>query len=268
MDLDSDGDGERGVWSVDAKSRILEIRGQTVEDRSQKLAKCLEGWRRKGQFRVLDGWRGELYPVYERGTSSKWVLNMERAATPLFGVATFGVHMTAYVKDEEGIKVWVPTRARTKETYPGMMDNTVAGGLVSGERPLECLVREAGEEASLPEELVREKAKACGTVTYFYLRDKRAGGETGLCQPECQYVYDLELPASVVPMPRDHEVESFRLMTVSDVRLALGQGTFKPNCALVLLDFFVRHGILTPENEPDYIEIVSRIHRRLDFSAA
>lgn len=34
---------------------------------------------------------------------------------------------------------------------------------------------------------------------------------------------------------------------------------------LVLLSFFVRRGILTPENEPDYIEIVSRLHRRLEF---
>lgn len=34
---------------------------------------------------------------------------------------------------------------------------------------------------------------------------------------------------------------------------------------VVLLDFFIRHGILTPENEPDFIEICSRIHRRFEF---
>lgn len=33
----------------------------------------------------------------------------------------------------------------------------------------------------------------------------------------------------------------------------------------VLIDFFIRHGILTPENEPDYIEIVARLHRRFEF---
>lgn len=33
----------------------------------------------------------------------------------------------------------------------------------------------------------------------------------------------------------------------------------------VLIDFFIRHGLLTPENEPDYIEIMARLHRRFEF---
>jgi hypothetical protein len=46
-------------------------------------------------------------------------------------------------------------------------------------------------------------------------------------------------------------------------RLAAGQ--FKPNCALVLLDFFVRHGILTADNEKDYLQIVGRVRTGLSF---
>jgi hypothetical protein len=38
---------------------------------------------------------------------------------------------------------------------------------------------------------------------------------------------------------------------------------FKPSCAVVLLDFFIRHGILTAENEKYYAELISRIHRKL-----
>jgi len=83
-------------------------------------------------------------------------------------------------------------------------------------------------------------------------------------QPECQYVYDLELPESVVPKPSDDEVEGFELMNVEDVKEALRQGEFKPNCAMVLLDFFVRHGVLTAEDD-GYIELVARLHRRLEF---
>lgn len=45
----------------------------------------------------------------------------------------------------------------------------------------------------------------------------------------------------------------------------MAEGQFKPNCAMVLLDFFVRHAILTPDNEADYAEIVSRLHRKLPF---
>jgi hypothetical protein len=34
---------------------------------------------------------------------------------------------------------------------------------------------------------------------------------------------------------------------------------------LTTQDFFIRHGIITPENEPNYIEIASRLHRELEF---
>jgi len=127
------------------------------------------------------------------------------------------------------------------------------------------MVREANEEASLPETLVRERTKAVGAVTYFHIRDERAGGETNLLQPEIQYVYDLELPEDVVPKPSDDEVEEFYLWDVGKVKEALRDGEFKPNCACVLLDFFVRHGILTQGNERDYLEIVGRLHRRMEF---
>jgi 8-oxo-dGTP pyrophosphatase MutT (NUDIX family) len=146
-----------------------------------------------------------------------------------------------------------------------MLDNAVAGGIASGESPFESLVRECSEEASLEEVLVRERARAAGTVTYWYVRDERAGGETGLLQPEVQYIYDLELPEDVIPKPGDDEVEEFYLWSVEEVQEAMRRGEFKPNCSLVVLDFLVRHGILTEANERDFIEVVSRLHRRLEF---
>ena len=212
-------------------------------------------------FRVLAGWRNELYPIVGEGRDIK----MERAGSALFGIVTFGVHLTAYTRKENSLHIWVPRRARSKQTYGGMLDNTVAGGISAGEEPFESVVREAAEEASLPEKLVRKSTKACGTVSYFHIRDRRAGGETGLLQPEVEYVYDLELEPEVVPKPCDDEVESFQLWNVELVQQALARGEFKPNCAVVLLDFFVRHGVLTPENEKDYVEIISRMHRKLPF---
>jgi len=122
-------------------------------------------------------------------------------------VVTYGVHLTAYVKNESGIKIWVPRRSKTKQTFPGMLDNTVAGGIASGEDKFESLVREAMEEASLPEELVRREVKEGGQVTYLYVSGEKRGGEMGLMFPECQFVYDLELPVEVVPQVNDCEVE-------------------------------------------------------------
>lgn len=256
----------RGVpnWEVEDDARILYLTGgSNADERSKVVETTLLAMRETGHFKVLDKWRAELYAVYGKG--KELLFNVERSASALFGVVTYGVHLTAFTRKNGELKVWTPRRAKTKQTYGGMLDNAVAGGIASGESPFESLVRECGEEASLPEDLVRPNAKACGTVTYWYIRDERAGGETNLMQPEVQYIYDLELPEGTIPKPGDDEVEEFYLWSVEQVQEAMRKGEFKPNCALVMLDFFVRHGILTAESERDYIEIVSRLHRKLEF---
>ncbi|EOA87056.1 hypothetical protein ACJQWK_08744 [Exserohilum turcicum] len=256
----------RGIrnWEIDDDERILDlVTGSNAQERSKVVEMTLLALRQTGHFKVLDKWRGELYAVY--GRNKELLFNVERSASPLFGVVTYGVHLTAFTRKDGEMKIWTPRRARTKQTYGGMLDNAVAGGIASGESPFESLVRECAEEASLPEELVRSKAKACGTVTYWYIRDERAGGETNLMQPEVQYVYDLELPEDTIPKPGDDEVEEFYLWSVEEVQEAMRKGEFKPNCSLVVLDFLIRHGILTTENEKDYIEVVSRLHRKLEF---
>lgn len=264
----------RGDLEISDNVRAITAFQQVTEaERSAAVAATCDYWRSQKTFALLSGWRDELYPVY--GPNNELLFNVERSASPLFGVVTYGTHMNCYVRvsaeeqAKEGskydMKMWIPRRSRQKQTFGGMLDNGVAGGIASGEGPLESLVREADEEASLPEKIVSENVKAVGTVTYSYLREARAGGETGLVQPECQYVYDLELPASVIPQPQDGEVEEFYLWTIEEVQKHLSLGEFKPNCALVVVDFFMRHGILTKENEKDYDEIWRRCHRELEF---
>jgi 8-oxo-dGTP pyrophosphatase MutT (NUDIX family) len=255
-----------GIWKLNEEERhlILDIADSDLAKRNTLVAESLATLRKTNTFKVLEGWRDELYPVY--GPGRELILSLERSAAALLGVVTYGVHMTAFVRTSEGMKIWAPRRSDTKQTYPSMMDNTVAGGLSTGEKPFDCLIRECAEEASLPGEIAC-KAKACGTLTYFHVRDARAGGETGLLQPECQYIYDIELPEDVIPTPGDNEAVDFRLLSVDEVRAAMAEGRFKPNCALLLIEFLVRHGFITAD-EPDYIEIVDRCHRRLRFPMA
>jgi hypothetical protein len=78
----------------------------------------------------------------------------------------------------------------------------------------------------------------------------------------------LELPEDVILKPQDDEVEQFYLMDVDQVKNALFQEEFKTNSAVVMIDFFIRHGFITAENEPDYVEIISRMHRRLPVATA
>lgn len=238
---------------------------QIVATQNTIISETLTAARRGKSFIALNEWRDELYPIYG---SPLGTVSIERAGSGLFGIPTFGIHLTAYVEGKDGIQIWVPRRAKDKTTYPGMLDNTVAGGMAFGEEPLGSIIREATEEASFPEDVVRHGIKAAGTVSYFYIQDPREGEESGLLQPSIRYVFDLKVDADVVPKPGDSEVEGFSLWALDDLKKAVAEGQFRPSSTLVLLDFLVRHSILTAENEKDYIEICSRIHRKLPFQAS
>jgi isopentenyldiphosphate isomerase len=261
---------DTNYWIIDHDAKEIQLsypQGATGEDRlalqNRVIAETLAAAREGKQFKVLRGWRNELYPIYG---SRHGTVGIERAGSGLFGILTFGVHLTAYIEGKDGIQIWVPRRAKDKATYPGKLDNTVAGGMALGETPLETIIRESTEEASLPEDLVRSNIKAAGTVSYFYIQDPREGEESGLLQPSVRYVYDLKVDSNVVPEPGDSEVEGYSLWALDDVKKALEDGEFRPSSTVVLLDFFIRHNILNAENEKDYQEICSRIHRKLPFS--
>jgi isopentenyldiphosphate isomerase len=104
---------------------------------------------------------------------------MERCAAPLFGVLTFGVHLNGYTRTEQGqLKMWIAKRARTKPTWPGWLDNAVAGGIPYTLSVRESVIKEAMEEASLSMEIA-EKAVPVGAISYFTVSQR------GL-QPEIQ----------------------------------------------------------------------------------
>lgn len=228
---------------------------------NQAIDGLLDLARAKHIFPRLGRKRDEQFPI----VGARFDIGIERSASSLFGIIGQGAHMQVYTRTASGLKFWIPQRNPNKSTYPGMLDNTVAGGVAAGEMPFECLVREAAEEAAMPEEVVRRDARAAGTVTWFNISDERAGGELGLMNPGVLYVYDLEVGEDVMFKPVDDDVYAFHLMDTQEVMAAMARSEFKPVCALVMIDFFIRHGIMTAENEPDYVEIVSRLHRKLPF---
>ncbi|KAH7919390.1 hypothetical protein BV22DRAFT_1023067, partial [Leucogyrophana mollusca] len=193
-----------------------------------------------------------------------YAFDLERSACALFGVVTYGVHMTIYRDDDDGVKIWVPTRALTKQTWPGYLDNSVAGGLPSGMGPFESIVKESMEEASIEAQIVEKHAKSVGSISYFF-RNAR-----GWLQPEVEYLYDLRIPSGVdqspfQPKPLDGEVESFDLLPLDSVISKMRSGLFKANCALALIDFLIRHGHLTPDNDPHFMEIITRLHGSFQY---
>jgi hypothetical protein len=72
----------------------------------------------------------------------------------------------------------------------------------------------------------------------------------------------------VVPKPHDAEVKESYLMSPEEVIKALLQNEFKTNPGAVMMDFFIRHGLITADNERDYAEISMRLHRTLPFATS
>ncbi|KIW03655.1 uncharacterized protein PV09_04977 [Verruconis gallopava] len=207
------------------------------------------------KFEVLHGDHSEPYIV--QGVD--YPLHIERFTAPLFGIATRGAHMTAYTRTASGeIKIWVARRSPHLFTYPGKLDTTVAGGVKAHHTPFQCIVEESEEEAALERDLVSKTVRHVGVITYM-TKSKRSGA----VHPDVLFLFDIELPESVVPRPNDGEVSEFKLLTVDEIKEAMFAGEFKANCNLVMIDFFIRHGILTPENEQDYVQLQTRLHRKI-----
>jgi 8-oxo-dGTP pyrophosphatase MutT (NUDIX family) len=217
--------------------------------RTEAVGTALRALKAEGHF---PAWRGEAYPVGS-GWGAAPLFQMERACVPRFGVAAYGVHINGYVRRPDGLHMWIARRARDKPTYPGQLDNMIAGGQPVGLGLMENVVKEAKEEAGVPAALART-ARAVGAISYVH------AAADGL-KPDAMFVYDLELPAEFEPRNIDGEAESFMLLPVEEVmRITSDTAEFKFNCAVVNIDFFIRHGLISPE-DPDYVEILRGMHR-------
>lgn len=193
---------------------------------------------------------GEQYPVSPgRREDARFLI--DRACAPYFGVRAFGQHLNGFVRRSDGLHMWIGRRSADRKVYPNRLDNLVAGGLPWGLSLQENLSKECAEEAGMTATLA-EQAVAVGAVTYC------RASERGL-KPDVMYCYDLELPPSFEPRCHDGEVAGFYLWPVEQVaEIVRDSEEFKLNCNLVIIDFLVRHGLLTPEH-PDYLEIVQRL---------
>jgi hypothetical protein len=92
---------------------------------------------------------------------------------------------------------------------------------------------------------------------------------TSTGKPSCRYIisylYEMEFDKNVIPQPGSNEVETFTLITLDDVKVALMEGEFVANRAMVWLAYLIRHGVVTQENEPAFIDICQRMQRKHDL---
>ncbi|EGG03027.1 uncharacterized protein MELLADRAFT_38255 [Melampsora larici-populina 98AG31] len=207
------------------------------------------------------GWRDEKYTIYAPRSGSRIALQLERSGCQLFSFLTFGAHLTAYVIKDDQYHFWIPRRSSTKQTYPSMLDNTVGGGITAGESARETIIRECFEEASLSEEVVLKGLRSTGLISYAH---KNSDGWVSV-RPEVQYLYDLELSSNIIPKSNDGESIDYTLMSFDQLKISLLDCSheWKPNCALVLIDFFIRHGLIDDENEMDFMKICLKLKEQI-----
>lgn len=224
--------------------------------RSEAVDAVLQTLRQETSLTCLKGWRDEKYSVMPKFFDPP-VMWMERAATSLFGVKRYGVHINGYTVTDSGeVSMWLARRSPTKQTYPGLLDNLAAGGLAAGIGIRETLVKECQEEACIPA-AIAEKAHSASTVSYTYEDEEGVFAES-------QFVFDLQLPLDFKPRVGDNEVQDFYLLPVEEVKELLASDDFKPNSAMVVLDFLIRHSFIEPDAEPCYQEFVTGLHQTLE----
>ena len=248
-------------WKVDHEKRTLTLMATSFKQRTTVMEETLKLAAEKGSVEGLKRWANEAFPIY--AGNGEHLLDLDGVGVGFFGIVNYSVHMIGWVKGSSGeVKYWVPRRALTKMSFPGMLDNTVGGSLSSGERAVDCIVREAEEEISIDPAYTRANVRPCGTASYQMTQTDH--GDVG-CQLQVQYLYEMEFDQSIVPKIGDGEVSEIQLKTLDEVREALAKGEFKLNCAMTWLSFLIRHGHLNAENEPDLNQICARLNRKHDL---
>lgn len=101
------------------------------------------------------------------------------------------------------------------------------------------------------------RAVPAGSVSYRYATEKGLSTKTLM-------TYDLEMPGELQPLCADGEVDEFRLVPVDELLRSLRDELplWKPNSALVAIDFCVRHDLVDP-SEPGLDELVRLLNQEV-----
>ncbi len=204
---------------------------------------------------LVTGWRDETYAIVAHAGAAP-LARIERAAARFWGSLTFGAHANGYVTETGDVTgrpthLWIAQRAWTKPTDPGLLDNLVGGGVPWDQTPRQTLVREGWEEAGLD---AATMARAVPGRVIELRRDLPDCSGHGL-QWEQVFVFDLALPAGLLPRNQDGEVESLRLLPVDEALTLAAGGAMTVDAALVTLDFALRHRLL---NAADHARCAGR----------
>jgi len=200
-----------------------------------------------------------VLPEVDRG-EEEIIATINRMAAPFLGITSVGIHLLCYVfdKNKNNISLWLAQRAANKSHYPLYWDPTVAGGQPVDIKLFQNVIKEAGEEAGINPESVIQNAVSTGCLSQMTCKPN------GTCMKQSlYYTWDMQVyRETFVPKSVDGEVATFELCTEQKLEYEIRYGNrLRPAMILVVTDFLIRHGVITPLNEPDYKKIQIAIHR-------
>jgi len=237
------------------RTKLLGLLGNSNVERTAGLTLAAEALVSNG---LLDALHGERVPV-TRSWGEPAVALCDRFIAPFVGAPSAGVHLHCYTRAKATgeMHVWMAKRCASKATFPSRWDPTVAGGQPHDLSVYANLVKEAQEEAGVPEELL-EAARSAGAVSLNTARPD------GSCLKHSVYfIFDLLVDSAFTPRAVDGEVERFELWSMADLdrEVRAADTCLSPRMRAVMADFLIRHGLITPDNEgADYPRILSCLH--------
>jgi 8-oxo-dGTP pyrophosphatase MutT (NUDIX family) len=233
--------------SLDGMEGIALASGRVALTDQAALPSITRALSERGVYR----WRGEAFDVRARPDGPA-LARIDRGAIPTFGIQATGVHVNGLVRRGDGLHVWVARRAMDKLLDPGKLDHIVAGGVPAGLGPAETLVKEAAEEAAIPADLASQ-AVPVGVIQYAMERPE------GL-RRDLVHCYDLTLPADFTPHAADGEVAEFELWPLARVvETVRDTDDFKFNVNLVLIDLFLREGVIAGPEAETLLATIGRV---------
>jgi len=184
--------------------------------------------------------------LHEQGLSARWrderlavasadgtaLAVIERAVVRVLGITTRAVHLVGFAPDG---RVWVQQRAFDKAVDPGRWDTLMGGQVSAGESVEETLERETQEEAGLA---VADLIDVRHTDRIVVRRPVATGYVV-----ENVEVFEATVPAALVPINQDGEVERFECLAISALLERLAAGAFSLEATLILDRALARRGL-------------------------
>jgi isopentenyldiphosphate isomerase len=204
-----------------------------VQDQSfDAISHDLQEWLRiQHDLQKMNEWRYELQDFFISNLADPHptaenelpIFKVERGGFPHLGITSRAIHVNGFT--DKG-QILVGKRSKNKSIDPGLFDNLMAGGMLTGETWKMCFERELLEEAGLD-------AKQWPSVSCLgsFLSQQ---AETECFRSEKLYVINLDVPGDVQPMNQDGEVQCFELFDPHETIERMRQNQFTRDGVLTL----------------------------------